>query len=509
MHTNEFTYPCSAAVLNCLTQGSLRQDLAKALRLWVILHSIYGDPAEKNALDLPDEFSYADWRDRFFITQTVGPSNLENTVKGHNRRDDIPDLHDPACNCAKSLTHWLFNSAYSLSEKRWREDFLAICPMNPDELERLLETGVTGTAQKTSRPRKQTKRSGRRALADGRLFAITGKELQNYFKELVVYGWLAEASLANRQKYYQKVSTLPSLLPQQPSDELLPADNMQNLLRSEIADWLQDFHQPINGVFRSKAHLEYIIPTRLSDQVRHLATQLKHCWSQTPVPPIQLEYYSARLHMDREIEPLSLVVYPVRLDYLQRATYLYAYGQQPACNPTSEQLGWYDYRMDRIVKIKPLTWADGVVPVSLKECFHRDRLPSVHELDTAQEEVWGYEVHQPPSNLVVRFDPYFYAQYVQNTERTTLLNPVKLKKVQAIINSESALKDKQRQHLLEITNKNKNGIYCHVQHRLEDQNITKRLRAWGPKVEIMLPWKLRQIMANDAKILAKQYTTES
>lgn len=508
MTINEFTYPCSVAVLSRLTQGSLRQDLAKALRLWVILHSIYGDPAEKTTLSLPSIFSFADWRDRFFITQTIEQSNVGNTLKGHNRRDDVPDLHDPACSCAKRLTHWLFESPYSLPEKQWREEFLAVCPMESDELERLLKTGVAGTSQKTSRSRKHAKRSGRRALSNGRLFAITGKELQNYFKELVAYGWLTEASPVNRQRYYQKVSTLPLLLLPQTSGELLPIDSMQNLLRSEIADWLQDFHQPINGVFRSKAHLEYIIPAKLSDQVRHLTTKLKQYWSQTPVPPIRIKYYSARLHMDREVEPLSLVVYPVRLDYLQRATYLYAYGQQPASKPAFEQLGWYDYRMDRIVKIESLAWTDDAVPVSLKKYFHQDRLPSVQDLDAAQGEVWGYEVHQPPSNLVVRFNPYFYAQYVQNTERTTLLTPIKLRKVQAIINGEAALEDKQRQYLLEITNKHQNGIYCHVQHRLDDHNITMRMRAWGPKVEILLPWKLRQVMANDAKILAKQYTAE-
>jgi hypothetical protein len=92
-----FNYPPTVEVLKLLTPGSLKQNLAKAVRLWVILRSIYGDDADEIKLDLEEEFTFLQWRDLFFI----------DAVKQHTR-DKIPSFHHQECRCAKKLAQWLF-----------------------------------------------------------------------------------------------------------------------------------------------------------------------------------------------------------------------------------------------------------------------------------------------------------------------------------------------------------------------------------------------------------------
>ncbi|MCY7272939.1 MAG: hypothetical protein LH702_04115 [Phormidesmis sp. CAN_BIN44] len=52
--------------LTTLARGSLRQDLPRTVRLWVILQSIYG---EDIGLNLDAAFTYNDWRDRASLTK--------------------------------------------------------------------------------------------------------------------------------------------------------------------------------------------------------------------------------------------------------------------------------------------------------------------------------------------------------------------------------------------------------------------------------------------------------
>jgi hypothetical protein len=74
-----FDLPPSVEVLTALARGSLRQDLPRAVRSWVILQSVYG----AIELGLATQFTYNQWRDRFF-TQ----------VEIHHPRDRVPMLHD-------------------------------------------------------------------------------------------------------------------------------------------------------------------------------------------------------------------------------------------------------------------------------------------------------------------------------------------------------------------------------------------------------------------------------
>ena len=71
MKREVFNYPPSVEVLKILTAGSLKQNLAKAVRLWVILRSIYGDDGDEVKLELGEEFTFLQWRDLFLINNNI------------------------------------------------------------------------------------------------------------------------------------------------------------------------------------------------------------------------------------------------------------------------------------------------------------------------------------------------------------------------------------------------------------------------------------------------------
>ena len=72
-------------------------------------------------------------------------------------------------------------------------------------------------------------------------------------------------------------------------------------------------------------------------------------WSRDPIPPIRLIYNSAKNYGEFEC-----IVYPVCFYYIKRAPYLFAYGT----NPNNDEINWYDYRADRILKLEELRWED-------------------------------------------------------------------------------------------------------------------------------------------------------
>jgi hypothetical protein len=101
---DEFQDTPSVELLQWLARGSLKQNLLRAIRLWVWLHTIYGNKAVR--LDLPNEWSYSDWRNLFFS-------------KTHPQGEQIPGMHDANCACAKTVREWLFTSATGITLDTW------------------------------------------------------------------------------------------------------------------------------------------------------------------------------------------------------------------------------------------------------------------------------------------------------------------------------------------------------------------------------------------------------
>jgi CRISPR-associated protein (TIGR03985 family) len=471
-------------ILTALARGSLRQDLPRAMRLWVILTSIYGEE-DLIIASLPETFTYTEWRDAFFNqTQRQGD-------RAHHQRDIVPPLHDPRCNCAKTLEQWLWGSV--ADDDQWRQSFLRLYPMSADELERLLRTGQVAEA-----PSLQV--TGRKGLPEGRLFAVTGKQLQFDFAELVGAGWLQSAPLERQKQRYRKVAAFPELLDQADAERAAPFDWQQaigNLIATDASDLFEYLGHPIRGVQRLFLDIEYIIPGRLSQQVCTWQQQLAQLWSHDPSPPVQLTYRSARLFG----EVRDYWVYPVCICYFQRAPYLFAYGQTPA---DSKSINWYDFRLDRIEALHELDWDRPELPLELRERYLQQTLPTPENVRSQLAEVWGFDLHSPPAELLVRFDQYFHAHYIANTERANLLTAVSSKTAATLIRN-AGLNASEQARLLKIIQSKPKDIYCRVQYRQGDNNVTMRLRAWGSKVEVLLPWSLRNRMAQDVQDTWKLY----
>lgn len=461
----------SVEFLTTLSRGSLRQDLARAVRSWVILQSIYGGME----LGLERQFTYNEWRDRFFLD-----------ARQHHQRDRVSELHDPECRCAVSLKSWLFQAEIGADEEEWVRAFLQLYQMPQRELQQLLDTGFAGS-------RDTVGGTGRKPLPDGRLFAVTGKQLQLDFAELAKAKWLI--THPERSNTYTKVTQFPTV--SLSASQIDVREFVGNAIATDAIDLFEYLGQPIRGIQRLFLDIEYIVPGRLSEQVAAWQKALRRVWEQEVILPILVTYRSARLYG----EVREYVIYPVCVRYFQRAPYLYAYGENPC---SDQQLSWYDFRLDRIEALQVLTWADARVAQGLRDRCLGGAPPSPEQVQQQMAEVWGFDIHRPPEVLLIRFNRYFHAHYVADTEREAVLTAVSARLAAKMIRSMELLPTQQAS-LLEVLNAKPKDVYCRVNYRRDDRNVLMRLRAWGANVEVLLPWSLRLQMARDAQEVWKLY----
>ena len=452
-----FDYPPTVELLKILAGNSLKQNLLKAVRLWVILRSLYGDEADPVWVNVGDRFTYSEWCRHFF------------TQPDYHKDDKIPSLHDPQCRCAKTLADWLFAENV---DQRWKQSFL----------NHLLRSHIP-FAEK----------------ANDRLFAQTRKNFHNDFRSLIEMEWLQLGKLQDGTNEYQKVSTFPlSELFSQP--ELSNNGEVSNVIRSDLADFFDDFALEINGTQRFFLEIEYIVSAQLSEWLNTLRQQLKEIWQKTPIPPIKITYVSARNFQNYQDEGDRYIVYPVCIYYAHRAPYLFAYGQ----TPTQGLIDWYDYRLDRIQKLEVLEWSQVNLPnFSLPIC--EPKTPKL--IEELKSEALGFDFYKPKALLLVRFEQYFHYRYIEGTEREKLFKQISCKQAQRLIEN-SAIAFEQIQQLLEVLKSRSKDIYCRLYYRQGDYNAIMRLRAWGPKVEVLLPWELREKMAEDSRNTCKLYNSQ-
>lgn len=456
-----FDCPPTVELLQILARGPLKQNLPKAVRLWVILRSLYGDEADPVRVDLGDRFTYSDWCQRFF------------TQPDYHKDDKIPIQHDSQCPCAKTLSDWLFAENGDANDRQWKQSFL----------NNLLDFGVLFAERENLR-----------------LFAQTRKNFQNDFQALIAMGWLRVGKLqaASRTNQYQKVSTFPLSAFLSPPDV---SNNVEvlNVIRSDLADFFDDFALEINGTQRFFLEIEYIVPSQLSQWLNSLRRQLKELWQRTPIPPIKITYVSAKKFQSRQEEGDRYIVYPVCIYYAHRAPYLFAYGQTPA--EKNGRIDWYDYRLDRIQKLEVLEWSQINLPdFSLPIC--KPKTPKL--IEQLKSEAFGFDFYKPKKLLLVRFESYFHSHYVEGTEREELFKQIPYKQAQRLIEN-SAIAFAQIQQLLEVLKSRSKDVYCRLYYRQGDYNAIMRLRAWGPKVEVLLPWELRETMAKESLETCKLY----
>jgi CRISPR-associated protein (TIGR03985 family) len=478
-----FDFRPEVELLQILARGSLKQNLPKAVRLWVILRSLYGDEADPVRVQLAETFTYSQWRNQFF------------TQPEFHREDKFPENHDPHCACAKTLKDWLFSPEMGVNSDDWRRCFRQLYPLKPEALESLLTFGGVEPYKNLHQNRAH------------RLFAMTRKNLQYDFKALVEMGWLEipkpQTPLGkNSRSPYQKVRQFPCLQPSSAPENLDNGEgSVRNVIQNDLVDFFEDFSREINGQQRFFLEIEYVIHRQFSAQIHTLRQQLKQIWEQIPVPPACVRYVSARNFQNHQDEGEEYIIYPVCLYYSHRAPYLFAFGETPR-SPT--QMDWYDYRLDRIKHLQPLDWHQVEKPQFNREICASKTPQMIEEL---RSEAWGFDFYKPYKLLLLRFDPYFHNRYIEGTERDELFKKIPLKQAQKLI-SNAQVNSLQHQQLLSLLKSHPCDVYCRLNYRQDDYNVIMRLRAWGAMVEVLLPWDLRELMATEIQKTWKLYHRE-
>ncbi|MBH8578078.1 TIGR03985 family CRISPR-associated protein [Nostocaceae cyanobacterium CENA369] len=436
-------------LLQWLARGSLKQKLLRTIRLWVWLRSLYGDRQERLALD--DSFTYAEWRDAFFSST-------------HTKGEEVPNLHDPDCPCAKTTQEWLFNEKTGVVAHQWQESLMVY-------------TGITDS-------RKVLKR---------RLFGITRRSLQGDLETLADLGWL----VYKNEKYY-RVNEFPQrpLTPKDETESNKLSIYELNFLHDDLVGFAQNHFQKINGVQRFFLKVDYVVPRSTLDAVDDWQYQLRELWAKTPVPPIRLTYASAKV-----ANQLDCIVYPVCIYYVQRAVYLCAYGENP-----DKQTEWYNFRLDHIQKMIALSWDNSQLPLNLCQRYQRHTLPSPDYIALEMSKAWGFDFYLPSQLTLLRFDRDFGDRYVKGTERHETFEEISYQQAQKLIKQK--IKQPEQQTLLKIlANRSPEDAYYQVFIRYQDEkyrdnNVIMRLRAWRPKCEVLFPYELRQSIAAD---VAKEF----
>ncbi|GAX41520.1 hypothetical protein NIES4075_24930 [Tolypothrix sp. NIES-4075] len=502
MKREVFNYPPTVEVLKLLTPGSLKQNLAKAVRLWVILRSLYGDDGDEVKLELTEEFTFLEWRDLFFLD-----------AKKHHLRDKAPSLHHEGCRCTTKLTDWLFNSNLSIEKSKWHCSFKQYYYLQDDELDKLLLTGTINNTKCSKQKDKSVDTNNQikshhfsKSLSEGRLFAVTSRNLKDHdFQSLVNFGWLKKASDRGKetQDKYLKVDEFPQFI-------LATLEDVETCLEQFTNEELSAFNnflsQPINNVQRFFIHAEYIVHPQLYNRVESLQKKLKKIWTQDKVPLIKLTYQSAKLFQDT----VDCIVYPVCIYYYQRAPYLFAYGQTPKQdeNKPWSKIDWYDYRLDRILQLDEIQKdIDEVnIPKHFVDKCQGKYPPTPDDIKDKMSAAWGFDIYKPQELLVLRFEQYFYGNYIRGTERDEMFTKISQKKVETLVKYYTSAASIEQKNLLSIVqSRSDSDTYCKVDYRKDDNNIIMRLRAWGPNVEVILPWDLRQRMKKDMEATYKLY----
>lgn len=438
-------------LLQWLARGSLKQNLLRAIRLWVWLRALYGDDTEY--LCLNKAFTYTDWRDVFF-----NPT--------HPKGEAIPNLHDPACACARTTADWIFDTKTGVLEPEWRQSLQQHDAIPDQALDELLQR---------------------------RLFAVTRRSLNADLQILAELGWLKRQS----QKYHLvgDLPTRPVTVSLEPVNTRLNTYDLA-FVNLDLATIAHNLSQPVGGFQRFFLEVDYIISQTNQDRVEDWQDKLRQLWEQTPIPPVKLTYNSAR-----EGYAVECIVYPVCIYYVQRAIYLCAFGQTP-----QRKEGWYNYRLDRIQHIKPLEWKQSI-PQLLLKCYQQNILTPDY-IQEQMAEAWGFDFYLPLKLMLLRFDREFYNRYIRDTFRHDTFEFVTYQQAEQLIRQHTQQPQQQQALLTVLRSRSPQDAYYRVYYREGDTNVGLRLRAWRPKGEVLLPWELRQSIAEEVKTEFQLYQNQ-
>lgn len=449
-------YP-SPLLLQRLTRGVFCQHGLRSLRLWVWLHLLYRPDCRsfwtRGQGRISGLFSYAQWRDAFF-------------TPGHPKGEEIPPVHDSRCPCSRTAYDWVALGVGREGMADWIE---GVCR----------ELGV--------------EREDWEERLGQRLFGVTRRSLADDLRLLVELGLL--------QRQGHKFMPLEELPPWVREPVVKGLSSQEGRLtgmgqgRPEVlfgnldfGSLAQRYGKPVAGVQRFLVHVDYVVRDRQIDRVEDWQEALYQLWQQSPVPPVRLLYRSSRLRAS-----VACVVYPVCCYYMRRSIYLCGFGQTP-----TRQGQWYNFRLDHIEELEPLSWESEELPFFLHQRYQQQSLPVPDDIRTEMESVWGFDFYLPPRLLILRFERQFHDGYIAGTFRHETFEQISYETVERQI--QQLAEPDYREQLLKVwRSRSPEDAYYQALYRHGDINVQMRLRAWRPLGEVLCPGVLRDEMAQEVK----------
>ncbi|APB32950.1 hypothetical protein GlitD10_0636 [Gloeomargarita lithophora Alchichica-D10] len=438
----ELNLPLSVSILQWLSGQRLAERLGLSIRLWVLLHKLYGD-FEQDWSDLPEVFAYTDIRDRL-----LSPDHPHQDPS-HGQSIICPNAE---CICHLPLSYWLepitdeLRHSLAIPEALW-EQYL------------------------TEKP-----------------FGHSHRTLRKTLPHLVESSWLKSTQPAKFMRYsLENVPQLANCSTPEALSTIQSLDVLNDIsfIDPRLSVVLADLQQNINQEQRVFIHLDFIFPADTQDQVDDLQNQLNELWSQPEICPIAFIYDT------RQNGEQMMITYPVCLFYARRAKYLSAYGKTP-----DQPLGWYNFRLDRIIskKFKTLSWSDPKIPLDLLNLKKQTKLPTSEQVQIAWDTAWGTDFYLESALMILRFEPDFAYRYIDGTERHSTFQRVDYHQISNLIRNHP-----ERQQIQRILQqRSPEDAYYQAQVRLGDTNLIMRLRDWRPNGEVIAPLQLREQMRQEA-----------
>jgi CRISPR-associated protein (TIGR03985 family) len=485
-NTAMFSYPPSPATLQWLSGGQFASRLSRSLRLWWLLDRLYG--AESHwARELTQPFRYGALRDRLFAPSHPKAETLSVAAL-------VADCRGTDCVCQRSLRHFLTHYSPSQSIPEWIH-------------ETAQRTGLKPTAIET--------------YLDQAPFAVTHRSLRQDLALLVAQGWLEQISHRgygcvpasqwlqspmektptsdwaglSLVQTWQLLHILESVAFVQPNLEIVINALWEQVARSHPSTAKQS--QPLSR--RIFLHIDYVVSPDNQEHVDDFQQQVESLWQTPNGGVIQFDTWVAK-----EQRLAHVTVYPVCLHYARRAKYLSAYGIDPF-----GQVGWHNYRLDRIRSdtLQILPWGDPNVPAILKQQQQTGTLPTPEWIEQQLEDAWGLNFYLPKGLLILRFPALFAQDYVDNTVRHSTFRKRSYANLLQLVQRQITDRQEQQAVLETLQQRSPHDAYYQAWVRVGDINVIMRLRDWRPQGEVIAPWQLRQQMQREVEEERSHYVT--
>ncbi|OYD99387.1 TIGR03985 family CRISPR-associated protein [Nostoc sp. 'Peltigera membranacea cyanobiont' 213] len=458
-------------LLQKLANGSLDQshNLTRAIRLWALLRWLYSDEAYTT---VENSFTYNDWREAFF-------------TKTHKdeKQVDILNHQDPNCACIKTTKQWLLRWEVPIDE--WQNSLQKQIPISNSELDKLLEEP---------------------------LFAQVRKSLQSDLDLLVSRNCLQRVNnFSGRSKYYCRVDKLPnfsksedtfSKLTLKKQAYLAGALGIFSFLDPTYPLLAEEFSEEVDeDNHRIFLYVDYVVPesSDIQDRVDEIQSELQEIWNTGHVQPLLLTYHSAHQNQIKEC-----VIYPVCIYFMERAKYLCTYGTTP-----KGDINWYKYRLDRIISkhLEILEWQDPRVSQLLREKHQDNKLPTPKTVNAQLKEAWGCDFYKEKALMVLRFEQDFHQAYIEGISIHDTFTQISYDQT-VKLTQQYTLNLERRKAIVDILqSRPSTDAYYKVDYRVTDYYVVRWLRALGSKVEVLLPWVLREEMALEIQNTWNLYKT--